>query len=212
MSKQLRPLGLFGDPTGRDTVAGFSNHSICLQIPIELLTSNGRRPSGPTDPTAVVGIYANAMRPMIKVLRNDGSSDANGPLVQVSRLAIHSLWNSRSPADDIQYRQTEVVAPVPALLDLLYGTNTPASGVVARAEAISDNESFGHGTDSLQGNSCQSDHRPGLSHGHLAGISIKVGIVVVIRMRCRRRLATTLCSGLRIGAEELLSLHCGQCN
>src|SRR5437764_4198643 len=96
MSKQLRPLGLFGDPTGRETVAGFSNHSICLQIPIELLTSNGRRPSGPTDPTAVVGIYANAMRPMIKVLRNDGSSDANGPLVQVSRLAIHSLWNSTS--------------------------------------------------------------------------------------------------------------------
>src|SRR5205823_2210770 len=136
MSKQLRPLGLFGDPTGRDTVAGFSNHSICLQIPIELLTSNGRRPSGPTDPTAVVGIYANAMRPMIKVLRNDGSSDANGPLVQVSRLGnplVNELfsplktrdkWNSTSPADDVQYRQTEVVAPeIPALVDLLYGPN-----------------------------------------------------------------------------------------
>src|SRR5262249_59716593 len=71
---ELRPLGLFGDPRGRDTIAGFSNHSICLQVPIELLTSNGRRPSSPTDPAAVIGIYANAMRPNIKVLRDDTSA------------------------------------------------------------------------------------------------------------------------------------------
>jgi len=41
---ELRPLGAFGDPTGRDTIAGFSNHSICLQVPIEMLTSTGQRP------------------------------------------------------------------------------------------------------------------------------------------------------------------------
>jgi hypothetical protein len=143
---ELRPLGLFGDPTGRDTVAGFSNHSICLQVPIELLTWNGRRPSGPTDPAAVIGIYANAMRPKIKVLRDDGSSDVNGPLVQVSRLGnplvnelfspfkVRDKWNSTSPADDIQYRQYEVVAPeIPAITDLLYGTNTSSSGALIRA-------------------------------------------------------------------------------
>jgi hypothetical protein len=144
---ELRPLGLFGDPVGRDTVAGFSSQSICLQVPIELLTANKRMPSGPTDPAAVIGIYANAMRPAIKVLQpNSASPGTSGPLVQVSRLGnplvnelfspfkIRDKWNSTSPMDDIQYRQSEVVAPeIPALVDLLYGTNTSGSGVVARA-------------------------------------------------------------------------------
>ncbi len=144
---ELRPLGAFGDPAGRDTIAGFSNHSICLQVPIEMLTSTGQRPSGPADPAAVIGIWANAMRPTMKVLRTDGAPpDTTGPLVQVSRLGnplVNELfsplktrdkWNSTYPADDIQYRQTEVVAPeIPAIVDLLYGTNTPGSGVVARA-------------------------------------------------------------------------------
>jgi hypothetical protein len=82
---------------------------------------------------------------MISILRGD-SKDANGQYVQVSRLgnplvnelfspfATRDKWNSTYPADDIQYRQTEVVAPeIPAIVDLLYGTNTPGSGAVARA-------------------------------------------------------------------------------
>lgn len=144
---ELRPLGLFGDPAGRDTIAGFSNHAICLQIPIQLLTSSKQRPVSPTDPAAVIGVYANAMRPAVKVLRMDGAAaDTSGPMVQVSRLgnplvnelfsplSIRDKWNSTSPADDIQYRQSEVVSPeITALVDLLYGTNTSGSGVVARA-------------------------------------------------------------------------------
>jgi hypothetical protein len=144
---ELRPLGAFGDPTGGDTISGFSNHAICLQIPIAMLTANHQKPSGPTDPNAVIGIYANAMRPAMKVLRLDGTgADTAGPMVQVSRLGnplvnelfsplkIRDQWNSTSPANDIQYRQYEVVAPeIPAELDLLYGTNTSGSGVVARA-------------------------------------------------------------------------------
>ncbi|MBI4475507.1 MAG: DUF4331 domain-containing protein [Acidobacteria bacterium] len=144
---ELRPLGAFGDPTGRDTIAGFANHAICLQVPIDVLTSTKQMPSGPTDRIAVIGIYANAMRPAMKVLRTDGAApDTTGPLVQVSRIGnplVNELfspfktrdkWNSTSPADDIQYRQTEVAAPeIPAIVDLLYGTNTTGSGVVARA-------------------------------------------------------------------------------
>ena len=144
---ELRPLGAFGDPRGRDTVAGFSNHSICLQVPIEILTSTKQMPNGPTDPAAVIGIYANAMRPAIKVLRPDNFSvETGGPLVQVSRLGnplvnelfspfkVRDRWNSTSPAHDSQYRQYEVVTPeIPFLVDLLYGTNTAGSGVVARA-------------------------------------------------------------------------------
>ena len=144
---ELRPLGLFGDPTGRDTVAGFSVHSICIQVPIEKLTATKQRPSGPADPWATIGIYANAMRPIISIIRpNGGGPITTGPYVQVSRLGnplvnelfspfrIRDRWNSTSPSDDIQYRQDEVVAPeIPPIVDLLYGTNTPGSGVVARA-------------------------------------------------------------------------------
>jgi len=63
-------------------------------------------------------------------------SRLGNPLVNelFSPFKIRDKWNSTSPADDIQYRQYEVVAPeIPVLVDLLYGTNTPGSGVVARA-------------------------------------------------------------------------------
>jgi len=143
---ELRPLGVFGDPRGRDSLAGFNVHSICLQVPISLLTSDGQRPVNPTAKNAVVGIWAASSRPMISILRKDGSIDTNGKMVQVSRLGnplVNELfsplskrdrWNATDPADDIQYRQNQVVAPeVPALVDLLYGTNTPSSGAVVRA-------------------------------------------------------------------------------
>jgi hypothetical protein len=143
---ELRPLGLFGDPRGRDSLAGFNVHSICLQVPISMLTADGQKPTNPTDKNAVVGIWAAASRPMISVLRGEGVVDTNGKMVQVSRLgnplvnelfsplSTRDRWNGTYPAEDIQYRQNQVVAPeVPALVDLLYGTNTPSSGVVVRA-------------------------------------------------------------------------------
>ena len=143
---ELRPLGIFGDPRGRDSLAGFSVHSICIQVPISMLTADGQRPVDPTATNAVVGIWAASSRPMVSILRTDGTKDTNGKLVQVSRLGnplVNELfsplskrdrWNATYPVDDIQYRQNQVVTPeVPALVDLLYGTNTPASGAVVRA-------------------------------------------------------------------------------
>jgi hypothetical protein len=143
---ELRPLGLFGDPRGKDSLAGFNVHSICLQVPLSMLTSDGQKPANPTAKNAVVGIWAASSRPMISILRTDGSLDTTGKMVQVSRLGnplvnelfsplkVRDRWNATYPADDAQYRQNQVVAPeVPALVDLLYGTNTPSSGAVVRA-------------------------------------------------------------------------------
>jgi hypothetical protein len=144
---ELRPLGLFGDPRGKDSVAGFSVHSICIQVPLSMLSADGARPTSTTAKNAVVGIWAAASRPMISVLRRDGTgTDTSGNMVQVSRIGnplvnelfspfiVRDRWNSTSPDTDAQYRQYEVVAPeVPAIVDLLYGTNTPTSGVLARA-------------------------------------------------------------------------------
>src|SRR5262249_42148856 len=142
---ELRPLGAFGDPRGRDSLAGFNTHSIALQIPITMLTSDSKVPASPTAPNAVIGVWAAASRPTMSVLRT-GGRDVSGDYVQVSRIgnplvnelfspfAIRDKWNGTYPKDDIQYRQTEVVAPeIPAIVDLLYGTNAAGSGVVARA-------------------------------------------------------------------------------
>lgn len=144
---ELRPLGAFGDPVGRDSVFGFNTHSIALQVPIERLTANNRLPEGPTDRNAVIGVWAAASRPSVTVLRQDGSGvQTSGNMVQVSRLgnplvnelfvplAGRDRWNTSQPSEEMRFRQTQVVGPeVPPIADLLYGTNTPNSGVIAKA-------------------------------------------------------------------------------
>jgi hypothetical protein len=140
-------LGAFGDPAGRDSLYGFNCHTIAIQVPIEKLTSSRKLPASPTAPDAVIGIWAAASRPSMTVLKADGSApETSGPHVQVSRLGnplVNELfvplsgrdrWNAARPSDEIQFRQTQVVAPeVPPIADLLYGTNTPGSGVLAKA-------------------------------------------------------------------------------
>ena len=144
---ELRPLGAFGDPAGRDSLAGFNTHSIALQIPIRSLTSGKNLPASPTAPGAVIGVWATASRPAMSVLRTDGGApDVSGDYVQVSRLgnplvnelfsplATRDKWNSYKPSQEITFRQTQVVAPeIPPIVDLLYGTNSAGSGVVAKA-------------------------------------------------------------------------------
>src|SRR5215831_4495107 len=144
---ELRTLGVpagLGAP--RDATQGYNVHTIAMQIPITQLTKDGNSVSGPTASNAVIGIYASASRRRVTVLSPGGTSHSAGPFVQVSRMGnplVNELfvplrnrdrWNATDPADEIQFRQTEVVAPeVPAGLDVLYGTNTASSGLLARA-------------------------------------------------------------------------------
>src|SRR5439155_18326769 len=74
----LRPFNPFhaiplaAEP-GRDALKSYSTHSIAIQVPIEQVTTFSNR---------IVGIYASASRQMVRVLRTDGTSEHNGPLVQ----------------------------------------------------------------------------------------------------------------------------------
>jgi hypothetical protein len=137
------PVGL-GAP--RDATQGYNVHTIAIQIPITQLTKDGKSVSGPTASNAVIGIYASASRRRLTVLSPEGGSHSAGPFVQFSRMGnplVNELfvplrnrdrWNAANPADEIQFRQTEVVAPeVPPGLDVLYGTNTQSSGILAKA-------------------------------------------------------------------------------
>jgi hypothetical protein len=90
---------------GVDMLAGYNVHSIAIQLPTSLLTASGKLPTGPTDPNAIIGVYATASRPSTRVLNTNGTQTqtgncANGQgiptadptCVQVSRLA-NPLFN-----------------------------------------------------------------------------------------------------------------------
>lgn len=100
-SAHLAPL-----PTsnGVDATAGYNVHTIGIQIPTQLLTRTGGLPSGPTDPTAIIGVYSTASRNGTRVLNTNGTVAETGDCftgtatapsatcVQVSRLG-NPLFN-----------------------------------------------------------------------------------------------------------------------
>jgi len=135
----LRPFNPFhaipltAEP-GRDALRNYSTHTIAIQVPIDQLTTFSNK---------IIGVYASASRQMVRVLRNDGTSDQNGPFVQVSRLgeplineAVIPLgqkdfWNRVDPQDDNQFVQFYRSPEVSRLENALYGA--PPQGHVGGA-------------------------------------------------------------------------------
>ena len=80
----------------------------------------------------IIGVYASASRPKIRILRGDGTIDANGPQVQVSRLGnplVNEViiplgqkdrWNASDPADDKQFERYYVKPELAGLVNFLY--------------------------------------------------------------------------------------------
>jgi hypothetical protein len=142
----LRPLNqahLIKRPTekGVDGVGGFNTHSIVLQVPITDLTRDHRPLSGPTDPDAVIGVYAASERRQVRVLSSKGNQPSQfGKWVRVSRLGMPLVnevviplgkkdrFNASDPADDAQFGKF-VLDPEPArLIPVLYpGVKVPAA-------------------------------------------------------------------------------------
>ena len=102
-----------GDP--RDGLACYNVSVLALQVPISTL----RKPSAPATPTNildsdyVIGVWASASRPAMRVLNGDGTMSESGDYVQVSRLGMpltneavipigqKDFWNAISPYDEI---------------------------------------------------------------------------------------------------------------
>ena len=105
----LHALALANEP-GKDGVKNYNTHSIALQVPKTDLLK-------PAMANGTIGIYASASRPKITVRREDGSLDANGKWVQVSRLGnplVNEViiplgkkdrWNASDPSGDAQFLQ-----------------------------------------------------------------------------------------------------------
>ncbi len=107
----LRPFNPFhliplAASPGVDALANYNTHSIAIQVPISQLIQA---------PMTTIGIYASADRAKIRVLKDDGTIDNNGPWVQVSRLGNplvnevliplgkKDYWNREDPWDDSQF-------------------------------------------------------------------------------------------------------------
>ncbi|MBW7885346.1 MAG: DUF4331 domain-containing protein [Caldilineaceae bacterium] len=105
---QQPPLGYAkGNNSPVDSVAGFNNHSLVIEVPISRLTAGGE---------PVLGVWATARRPAMRVLNGPaglGTLDNSGDPVQVSRLgmpltnevvlpyALKDAFNSISPDVDL---------------------------------------------------------------------------------------------------------------
>ena len=68
-----------------DSTAGLNVHSIAIELPIAMLTSNRRRPQSATDANAVIGVWSTASRQTFTA-RAGGDEAHFGNWVQVSRL------------------------------------------------------------------------------------------------------------------------------
>ena len=130
---------------GAHTTDGVNVMSLVLEVPITDIAAGGQRPAaGATGKTSVVGIYASASRPEIRILRKARDADDYGKFVQVSRLGwplVNEViiplqdkdkYNRTLPKDDVANFGAYILDPeVPKLLNLVLNANcapTPSGG------------------------------------------------------------------------------------
>ncbi len=113
-------------------MSGYNTHSIVMQIPIKLLTVDGKGPSDTKQP--VLGAYASASRQSVRVIRSDGTVHSGGKWRQVSRLGyplineviiprgMKDYWNSTDPKDDKQFEKFYLKSELAGIVNLLYGS------------------------------------------------------------------------------------------
>ena len=74
--------GLFTG-NGVDSTQGYNVSTIAIEVPIQDLTRTRALATGPTDPNAVIGVWATASRRSMNVINPDGSRNNSGSWVQV---------------------------------------------------------------------------------------------------------------------------------
>src|SRR6266852_1129085 len=71
---------------GVNGTQGYNVHSIAIQVPKTQLTSDGLKPTDPSSPVSVIGVWTTASRRKAMILQRNGQNVESGPFVQVSRL------------------------------------------------------------------------------------------------------------------------------
>ena len=124
------------DNDNTDSIAGFNVHTIALEVPIRSLTANGALPTGPADPSAVLGVWSTASRSNV-TNRSAGDEKHLGKLIQVSRMGnalvnevvipmgVKDTFNSLEPTGDSAALSFVTDPEVPKLLALFFGVQSP---------------------------------------------------------------------------------------
>lgn len=134
---------------GAKTTDGVNVLSLVLEVPIADIAAGGVRPTDATSKKSVVGIYASASRPQIRILRRHRDSDDFGQYIQVSRLAwplVNEViiplkdkdnYNHTDPKDDVSNFGAYILDPeVPKLLNAVLGANCPATPSGGRTDIV----------------------------------------------------------------------------
>lgn len=138
-------LGVGGAPT----TDGVNVMSLVLEVPITDIAKDGQRPTSTTAPSSVVGIYASASRPQVRILRKGRAGDDYGKHIQVSRLGwplVNEVivplkdkdkYNRSAPKDDVANFGAYILDPeVPKLLNLVLNAGCPATPSGGRTDIV----------------------------------------------------------------------------
>ena len=117
---------------GVNGTTGLNVHTIAIQVPKTLLTSDGSNPADPKSPRSVIGVWASASRRKATILEGMGQIQETGPWVQVSRLGeplINEViipmgkkddWNGQQPVNDSEFVPNYAHPELASLLPVLY--------------------------------------------------------------------------------------------
>ena len=161
----------------RDGLACYNVSTIALQIPIATLQKDGKDVSQAAnilDGDFVIGVWANAKRRRVRVIRREaevnadptlGIYDERAPFVQVSRIGMpltneavipigqKDIWNITDPYDEITQTVHDEYFYNPELAlymdDDLFGTAVPAFSALRIQEASLGAFDFTNGADGL---------------------------------------------------------------
>jgi hypothetical protein len=175
---------------GKDDLAGYSVHSIVLQVPERRITRDREFVSGPDDKSGVVGVWSSTERQKLQVTDN-GDESGKGDDVQVSRLGnplVNEVviplgqkdrFNRTQPADDAaNYGQFVLNPELAKLMNALFGLGVKETGRTDIVQALLQgipglNQQTGKPVDTLKVNlgipPTASPSRFGVLAGDLAG-------------------------------------------
>lgn len=118
---------------GVDKTAGFSVNTLAIEVPIKDVTRNRKTPTGPTDPTAVIGVYSTADRCATRITANGACNQSTqvsrlgSPLVNevVIPLGLKDKFNASDPKNDAQFAPFVVDPQLAKLLQAVFGITIP---------------------------------------------------------------------------------------
>ena len=119
-----------------NSVAGFNVNTIAIEVPITLLTSDGKTHAA-TDPKATIGAWATTSRTQFTIRESPNPAHNFGNLAQIQRFGnplINELvigtgskdfWSMSEPVKDSQFASFDLDPLIARVFNTVYGFNIP---------------------------------------------------------------------------------------